>query len=102
MRHNVERSKFYQDIFGNFLPEFLDAWQEPERRRVCKKKIQYLEQKVNGIEDEHVRIQLYKSLFFFAPKYCAIDFGKCPTSYSYEDICFLNEQFSKYGKYHLQ
>ena len=97
-----ETIKFYQDIFGNFLPEFLDAWQEPERRRVCKKKIQYLEQKVNGIEDEHVRIQLYKSLFFFAPKYCAIDFGKCPTSYSYEDICFLNEQFSKYGKYHLQ
>ena len=25
-----------------------------------------------------------------------------PTRYSYEDICFLNEQFSKYGKYHLQ
>lgn len=55
-----ETIDFYQDIFGNFLPEFLDAWQNSERRRTCKKKIRYLEQKVNGIEDEHVRVQLYK------------------------------------------
>lgn len=97
-----ETINFYQDIFGNFLPEFLDAWQNSERRRSCKKKIRYLEQKVNGIEDEHVRIQLYKSLFFSVTRYCAADLSRCPTNYSYEDICFLNEQFSKYGKYHLQ
>lgn len=28
------------------------------------------------------------------------DFSKCPTEYSYADIVFLNEQFSKYGMYH--
>lgn len=97
-----ETIEFYQDIFGNFLPEFLDAWQNSERRRTCKKKIRYLEQKVNGIEDEHVRVQLYKSLFFSVTRYCRADLSKCPTGYSYEDICFLNEQLSKYGKYHLQ
>ncbi len=97
-----ETIEFYQDIFGNFLLEFLDAWQNSERRHACKKKIQYLEQKINGIEDEHVRIQLYKSLFFSVTRYCAMDLSQCPTSYSYEDICFLNDQFKKYGKYHLQ
>lgn len=97
-----ETIEFYQDIFGNFLPEFLDAWQNSERRCIYKKKIQYLEQKVNGIEDEHVRIQLYKSLFFSITRYCTVDLSQCPTNYSYEDICFLNGQFSKYGKYHLQ
>lgn len=57
---------------------------------------------MNGIEDEHVRVQLYKSLFFSVTRYCRADLSKCPTGYSYEDICFLNEQLSKYGKYHLQ
>lgn len=33
-----ETIEFYQDIFGNFLPEFLDAWQKSERRRICKRK----------------------------------------------------------------
>ena len=96
-----EAIKFYQDIFGNFLPEFLDTWQEPEQRRACKNKIRYLEQKVNSIKDKHVRIELYKSLFFSITRYCTMDLSKCPTNYSYEDICFLNEQFSKYGSFHL-
>ena len=38
-----ETIEFYQNIFGNFLPEFLDGWSDLERRRVCKKKIRYLE-----------------------------------------------------------
>lgn len=96
-----ETIEFYQNIFGHFLPEFLDGWSDLKRRQVCIKKIRYLEKKVNNINDEYVKIQLYKSLFFSVPKYCAVSFTQCPTKYSYEDICFLNDQFSKYGKYHF-
>lgn len=96
-----ETIEFYQNIFGHFLPEFLDGWSDLKRRQVCIKKIRYLEKKVNNINDEYVKIQLYKSLFFSVTKYCAVSFTQCPTKYSYEDICFLNDQFSKYGKYHF-
>lgn len=97
-----ETIEFYEDILGDFLPEFIDSWNSSDLRNSCKKKIRYLEQKVNGIEDEYVRKELSKSLFLSITTYTAVDFSRCQTSYSYEDICFLNEQFSKYGKDHLR
>lgn len=96
-----EAVEFYKDIFGNFLPEFFDAYGDPKRRNRCKKKILYIEQKVASIDVEHIRLQLYQSLMFSVTRYCCGDWSKCRTSYSFIDKQFLNEQFSKYGKYHV-
>ena len=93
---------FYLKIFGHFLPVYLDAWQNPTQRNAYKSTIKYLEGKVNKIQVDRVRIELYKSLFLCDPGSFMIDFSKCLTEYSYGDISFLNEQFSKYGKYHLK
>lgn len=92
---------FYHDIFDSFLPQFFDAYNEPAKRSSCKNKIKYLEQKINNIENDYVRTQLYKSLFLSVPRYCG-DWSTFATKYSYEDIQFLNQQFSNYGKHHLQ
>ncbi len=94
--------EFYQNIFGNFLCEFFDSYVDLKRRSVCKKKILYIEKKVNNINEECVRIQLYKSLMFSVTMYCSGDWRKCITNYSYIDKQFLNVQFTKYGKYHIK
>ncbi|MCB5714246.1 SMEK domain-containing protein [Lactonifactor longoviformis] len=94
--------EFYQDIFGNFLCEFFDSYVDLKRRNLCKKKISYIENKVNAIDEEYVRIQLYKSLMFSVTRYCVGDWSKIKTNYSYADKQFLNKQFTKYGKYHIK
>ena len=94
--------EFYQDIFGNFLCEFFDSYFDMKRRSICKKKILYIEKKVNAIEEEYVRIQLYKSLMLSVTRYCTGDWSKIKTTYSYADKQFLNKQFAKYGKYHIK
>lgn len=100
-KFTLEAVEFYKDIFGNFLPEFFDAYIDPKRRDRCKKKILYIEQKVESIPVEYVRTQLYQSLMFSVTRYCGGDWSKCRTSYSFRDKKFLNQQFSKYGKYHV-
>ena len=97
-----EAVEFYKDIFGNFLPEFFDAYVDPKRRNRCKEKILYIEQKVALIDEEYVRLQLYQSLMFSVTRYCCGDWSMCRTRYSFKDKQFLNEQFSKYGKYHVE
>ena len=94
--------EFYQDIFGNFLCEFFDSYVDSKRRNICKKKILYIEKKVNDIDEEYVRIQLYKSLMLSVTRYCTGDWSKIKTNYSYVDKQFLNKQFTKYGKYHIK
>lgn len=93
---------FYLKIFGHFLPAYIDAWQNPSLRSTYKAAIKYLEEKVNRIQIDRVRIEFYKILFFYDSSSFMSDFSKCPTKYSYADIFFLNEQFSKYGVYHLK
>lgn len=68
----------------------------------CKKKILYIEKKVNDIDEEYVRIQLYKSLMLSVTRYCTGDWSKIKTNYSYVDKQFLNKQFTKYGEYHIK
>ena len=91
---------FYLKILGHFLPAYIDAWQNPSLRGTYKAAIKYLEEKVNRIQIDRVRIEFYKLLFFYDSSSFMSDFSKCPTEYSYADIIFLNEQFSKYGVYH--
>lgn len=101
-KFTTDTIEFYQDIFGNFLCEFFDSYVDSKRRNVCKKKILYIEKKVNEIDEEYVRIQLYKSLMLSVTRYCMGDWSKIKTNYSYADKQFLNMQFTKYGKYHIK
>lgn len=101
-KFTTDTIEFYQDIFGNFLCEFFDSYVDSKRRNICKKKILYIEKKVNDIDEEHVRIQLYKSLMLSVTRYCTGDWSKIKTNYSYVDKQFLNKQFTKYGKYHIK
>ena len=101
-KFTTDTIEFYQDIFGNFLCEFFDSYVDSKGRNICKKKILYIEKKVNDIDEEYVRIQLYKSLMLSVTRYCAGDWSKIKTNYSYVDKQFLNKQFTKYGKYHIK
>ena len=101
-KFTTDTIEFYQDIFGNFLCEFFDSYVDSKRRNICKKKILYIEKKVNDIDEEYVRIQLYKSLMLSVTRYCTGDWSKIKTNYSYVDKQFLNKQFKKYGKYHIK
>ncbi len=101
-KFTTDTIEFYQDIFGNFLCEFFDSYVDSKRRNVCKNKILYIEKKVNEIDEEYVRIQLYKSLMLSVTRYCMGDWSKIKTNYSYADKQFLNMQFTKYGKYHIK
>ena len=101
-KFTTDTIEFYQDIFGNFLCEFFDSYVDSKRRNICKKKILYIEKKVNDIDEEYVRIQLYKSLMLSVTRYCTGDWSKIKTNYLYVDKQFLNKQFTKYGKYHIK
>lgn len=101
-KFTTDTIEFYQDIFSNFLCEFFDSYVDSKRRNICKKKILYIEKKVNDIDEEYVRIQLYKSLMLSVTRYCTGDWSKIKTNYSYVDKQFLNKQFTKYGKYHIK
>lgn len=101
-KFTTDTIEFYQDIFGNFLCEFFDSYVDSKRRNICKKKILYIEKKVNDIDEEYVRIQLYKSLMLSVTRCCTGDWSKIKTNYSYVDKQFLNKQFTKYGKYHIK
>lgn len=101
-KFTLETIRFYQDIFGPFICEFFDSYIDVKRRNRCKRKILYIEKKVNEINIENIKIQLYKSLMLSVTNYCHWDFRKCETDYSYSDKQFLNEQFTKFGKYHIK
>lgn len=38
----------------------------------------------------------------FVTRYYKVDWSKIKTTYRYSDKQFLNEQFTKYGKYHIE
>lgn len=97
-----EAIEFYQDIFGNFLAEFFDSHNSRVRRDLCKAKIKYIEHKVLKIENEYVQSQLYKALMLSVTRYSRVDWSKCITKYSFADKQFLNEQFTKFGSFHIK
>lgn len=101
-KFTTDTIEFYQNIFGDFFCEFFDSYADSKRRNICKKKILSIEKKVNDIDEEYVRVQLYKSLMLSVTRYCIGDWSKIKTNYSYADKQFLNEQFTKYGKYHIK
>ena len=91
--------EFYQEIFRVFTYEYFDSYIDNSRRYICERKIQCLEERINNIENENVRMQLYKSLMLSTVK-TYVNWNECKTFYSYTDKCFLNRLFSDYGKYY--
>ena len=94
---NIE---LYEDIFGGFSCEFYDSYVEKSRRIICKKKIKYIEDKINNISNLVIKKLLFKILFFSINRYHRWNVDKCKTSYDYNDKTFLNNQLVKYGKYY--
>lgn len=92
---------FYLDIFGTLLPCYVDAYNNPPRRRQCEAALSAIESNVNALHcDTMVRQGLYRALILSVKGYEG-DWSKVPTDYSYADIQFLNTMFSKYGKYNF-
>lgn len=94
---NIE---LYEDIFGGFSCEFYDSYVEKSRRINCKKKIKYIEDKINNISNLIIKKLLFKILFFSINRYHRWNVDKRKTSYDYNDKMFLNNQLIKYGKYY--
>lgn len=61
-KFTTETVDFYQSIFSGFVCEFFDSYVDLQRRNLCKNRILYIESKVNRINCDNVKIQLYKSL----------------------------------------
>lgn len=92
---------FYLHVFGTLLPSYVDAYNNPSRRKQCETALSAIEAKVNAIScADWVRQELYRSLILSASGFEG-DWSKVPTDYSYADIQFLNDMFSKYGKYNF-
>lgn len=101
-KFTTDTIKFYQDILGAFLCEFFYSYVDLKRRKRCKKKILDIERKVNNINEEYVQRQLYKSLMLSVTRFYKGDWSKIKTTYKYSDKQFLNDQFTKYGKYYIE
>lgn len=96
-----EAVDFYHNIFSKLIVEFFDSHNDAKRRENCKNSILILEDKMNQINVEWIKRELYKSLCL-SPTYRMGDWSKCGVGYSYADKCFINELLSKYGKYNME
>lgn len=74
----------------NFLCNFLNLF------------IYSIEEKTKSIDEEDVRMQLYKALMLSVTEHGWGDWSTYKTRYSFNDKQFLNRQFSKYGKYYIK
>lgn len=92
---------FYLNVFGTLLPNYVDAYANPSRRKQCENALSAIEAKVNAINcADWVRRALYRALILSVSGFEG-DWSKVSTDYSYADIQFLNTMFSKYGKYNF-
>lgn len=93
--------EFYQDVFQVFTYEHFDSYVDKNRRENCQKKILCLEKRILNIENEKVRMEMYKSLMLSTVKVYT-KWNEYKTAYSYKDKLFLNRLFSDYGKYYIE
>lgn len=95
-----EAYEFYENIMLHFLPVFFDAYNNSSVRSLCIINIRNVEKRLMSITNEKVRIELSKVMFLTLGRFHLNDWNKLTTSFSYSDKCFLNDLWSKYGKYH--
>lgn len=94
---------FYQDIFSILIVKYFDSHSSRELRMYCEKIIQIMEIHINSVEIESIKISMYKSLILAPGRYGRSgDWSKLPSDYLYQDVQFLNQLFSKYGRFHLE
>ena len=95
--------EFYLEVFGILLSTYFDAHNDRDKRNNCERIIMLLESNIIKIKEERVKVELYKSLILSLTTYGgAGDWSICSAGYSYQDKQFLNNLFSKYGKFHLK
>lgn len=91
----------YNDIFDYNLSAYFDAYNNAQIRSDIQNTLRYLEQKIQSIENQDIRIELYRPLLLSSTRYGCGDWSKFKTNYSYMDKVFLNNQLTKYGEYHF-
>lgn len=91
----------YDDIFNYNLSAYFDAHHNSQIRSDIQNTLNYLEQKIQSIENNDIRIKLYRPLLLSSTKYGCGDWSKIKTKYSYMDKGYLNTQLIKYGKFHF-
>ena len=96
-----ETVDFYLEIYETLGPQYFDAYEDQKKRKYIEKVLHYTEKKIGLINPETIRVQLYKLLIFALTRYGYSDWNKYKTEYTYNNKMFLNEQFTKYGIYHL-
>lgn len=94
--------EFYQEILNCFIAIYYDSYNDKSVRSAIEKRIKYIEQKVENIEDKTVKKELYKCLYLSPQRYTHWDPSNINTKYDYEDKEFLNQQLCKYGIYDIK
>ncbi len=100
-KFNRDIVEFYLDIFRTFISHYFDAYQVKEQRIGLEIKIKNLEKRINAIVNPYVRTELSQAVALIDSKFY-VDWSKCVTSYSEKDKRFLNQQYAKYGHFHLE
>lgn len=100
---NHEYIEFYLRIFDYILENFFYSFDKNNIRFYCQKIHSTLEEKINNIEIPYIKKQLSKSLILSDQCFMGHSgWEKVNVTYSYRDIKFLNDIFSKYGFLNLE
>lgn len=97
-----ETERFYLDVFKYMQCAYFDNSEHPEKRDDIRKKMQYIEQKVNKLPRVSLKETFYKALCFCIRSGYVQNPEKFKVKYSYQDKVFISEQFKKYGKYDIE
>ena len=100
-KFDKEACEFYENIMSYFIPIFFDAHNDTLVRNRCIKNIKNIEKKLLVIKDRKIKNELSKIMFLTDKCFSFTNWNELVTKFSYSDKCFLNDIWSKYGKYHL-
>lgn len=97
-----ETERFYLDVFKYMQCAYFDNSEHPEKRDDIRKKMRYIEQKVNKLLNVSLKGVLYKALCFCIRSGYVQNPKQFKVKYSYQDKIFISEQFKKFGKYDIE
>ena len=97
-----ETIDFYLNILASLTAFYFDSYDSKEKRIHVEHVIRLLENHINNIGVEYVKVELSRALILGFDRFGAPgDWNKFKTNYDYLDKMFLNEIFSKYGHLHF-
>lgn len=97
-----ETEQFYLDVFKYMQCAYFGNSEHPEKRDDIKKKMLYIEQKVNMLPEVTLKKSLYKGLCFCIRSDYIQKSKQFKVKYSYQDKVFVCEQLKKFGKYDIE